>query len=618
MSIKQKLIITVTLVLAALFAAQISFERYNMRKDLFLDLQNNSAHIGKTTANQLGAWLSGKVRVLNAISHLKNNAQIRSKLLLAQQAGGMTLTYLGTEKGAMIVGDPNYKIPQGYDPRIRPWYQATRNQPMNGIYMTKPYVDVSTKELVMTIGKKVPEGVFAIDTSLDDMVKQIKSLSNDSMQAFLVGHEGTILVYPDQKWVLKSINKLSPQLSSTSFNSQGKIISAQINGKNALVAFFKVPGTQWYLGLNYNPLIIFASAKAQTIYAAIYGIISFIIVAIVLALVIRIAFKPLQKLQSAVTELGQGDADLTQRLDVVRKDEIGHLADGFNIFLIRLQKMLTSVRDDTQKLTKNAQFTSNSAQNSREKISEQQQEITQVATALHEMSTTAIDVAGHAEQTALAAQQSSDSSQQGRDVIIANQQQITELADQLETTAQGVQQLDQDSREIATILATIQDIAEQTNLLALNAAIEAARAGDQGRGFAVVADEVRNLSQRTQHSTEEIRTMLKRLAENTSHTVTTMEQSCKQAQRSVDEAQAATNSLDSITSSITQISDMATQIASASEEQRAVTDEISRNTQGISDVANNLLQQAKESAEQAHQLDAIAKRLHQQVDQFVL
>lgn len=617
MSIKQKLIITVTVVLAALFALQISLESYNMRKDLFTNLQNNSAHIGKTTASQLGSWLSGKVRVLEAISHLKNDAQLKSSLYLAQKADDLALTYLGTEKGAMIVGDPNYKIPQGYDPRIRPWYQSTRNQAMNGIYMTDPYVDVSTKELVMTIGKKVPEGVFAIDTSLKSMVKQINSLSNNSMQAFLVGHDGTILVYPQQKWVLKPIKELSPQLSSSSFDSR-KIISAKIDGKEALVTFFKVPGTQWYLGLNYDPAIIFAHAKQQTISAAIFGIISFLIVAVVLAIAIQIAFKPLQKLQSAVSELGQGDADLTQRLDVNRKDEIGRLADGFNIFLARLQKMLKSVRDDTQKLTHNAQFTSNSARNSHDKISEQQQEITQVATALHQMSTTAIDVAGHAEKTALAAQQSSDSSQQGRDVIMTNQQQITELADQLETTSQGVQQLDQDSREIAAILSTIQDIAEQTNLLALNAAIEAARAGDQGRGFAVVADEVRNLSQRTQHSTEEIRTMLKRLAENTNHTVATMEQSCQQAQRSVDEAQAAANSLDSITSSIAEISDMASQIASASEEQRAVTDEISRNTQGISDVANDLLHQAEESAEQANQLDAIAQRLHQQVNQFVL
>ncbi|MFZ6043816.1 methyl-accepting chemotaxis protein, partial [Vibrio natriegens] len=113
----------------------------------------------------------------------------------------------------------------------------------------------------------------------------------------------------------------------------------------------------------------------------------------------------------------------------------------------------------------------------------------------------------------------------------------------VQDAAHVIHELEQNAQNINQILSTIQGIAEQTNLLALNAAIEAARAGEQGRGFAVVADEVRVLSQRTHDSTEEIRSMIDTLQQNTRQAVESMETSTELAGQSVGYAEAASESL---------------------------------------------------------------------------
>lgn len=618
MSIKQKLVLTVVVVLALLTTIQSTTEIHNLRHDLRTTLQQQSQQLGNSASEALSRWLQDKVHILNTISQFPHDAQLKSKLRQAQQTGQLTLTYYASEQGEMLVGDDHYKLADGYDPRVRPWYQSIRKQPLHGLYYTAPYLDVNSHELVMTIGKNIEGGVFAIDVSLKNMVSLVNSLSDDRTQAFLVDKEGTLLVYPNTDFVLKSVSQISPQLTPEQLKGNNSLISANIEGKASLVTFIPVPNTQWYLALSIDQKKAYSVVNHRLTQSVIMGIVSFLVVALVLYFSIGFLFKPLQKLQRAIKDLGQGHADLTRRLTVERNDEIGQLSTDVNVFIERIHQMLKSIFSDTEKLNKNANYTAQAATHSHQSLTQQQSEVTQVATALNEMSATAHDVAANAEQTATAAQQSAKSSETGRAVILQNQQQINTLASQLDETAQGVQQLERDSHEIATILTTIQDIAEQTNLLALNAAIEAARAGEQGRGFAVVADEVRNLSQRTQSSTEEIRTMLTKLADNTQTTVTTMQQSREQAQLSVSEAQKASETLDQIAESITQISDMATQISSAAEQQRAVTEEITRNTQGISDVSDNLQQQATESSEKAQQLDQIAKRLQQQLNEFVL
>ena len=147
---------------------------------------------------------------------------------------------------------------------------------------------------------------------------------------------------------------------------------------------------------------------------------------------------------------------------------------------------------------------------------------------------------------------------------------IQSLAQQIQSAATEVSQLEKDVMRVNVVLDVIKGIAEQTNLLALNAAIEAARAGEQGRGFAVVADEVRGLASRTQESTEEINSMLQQLQNAAKASVLAMESSTEHVNQSVSLAGTAGTSLQAISATVNTIDSMNDQIAAATEEQQTV------------------------------------------------
>lgn len=131
-----------------------------------------------------------------------------------------------------------------------------------------------------------------------------------------------------------------------------------------------------------------------------------------------------------------------------------------------------------------------------------------VSTAFNEMVATANEVARSCSEAASSADAGQRQVHDGQVQIDEATGSVSQLSENLLSSSRCMQELEQDSRNINTILDTIRSIAEQTNLLALNAAIEAARAGEQGRGFAVVADEVRALAKRTADSTGEIDSLL--------------------------------------------------------------------------------------------------------------
>jgi len=325
---------------------------------------------------------------------------------------------------------------------------------------------------------------------------------------------------------------------------------------------------------------------------------------------------PLGHTIEAMNDIAQGEGDLTRRLDSRGKDEIAELATAFNQFAEKVRQMVREVSASIAQLASSAEEMSLVTEDTNQGVQAQHMQTDQVAAAINEMAASAQEVSNSASQAAEAAHSADEQSTQGRDVVQETITTIDSLAREIGDAVGVINQLEQDSENIGSVLDVIRGIAEQTNLLALNAAIEAARAGDQGRGFAVVADEVRTLAHRTQESTQEIQAMIESLQEGARNAVTVMNQSNDRSQLCVEKAASAGTSLQDIANSVNRINEMNLQIASAAGEQTSVAEEINRNIAQISSLLEVTASGSQQTSTASEELTRLAAQLQNMVGQF--
>ena len=328
--------------------------------------------------------------------------------------------------------------------------------------------------------------------------------------------------------------------------------------------------------------------------------------------------KPLSDTADALDDISQGEGDLTRRLKVKSNDEVGHVAQAFNLFADKIHGSISEVSTGLSELNNSTLKMNSVVTSTNQNVDQQKQETSMAATAVHEMAATAQEVANSASAAALAAQEADAETSTGQAVVDETIASIKVLSDEINETAGVINQLDTDADEIGDILNVIKDITDQTNLLALNAAIEAARAGELGRGFSVVADEVRTLANRTQQSTEEIQQMIERLQSGAKQAVQVIEASKNQSEVTVDIALKANDSLQTIATAVSTITDMNTQIATAAEQQTATTGEISQNVQQVADLAESSAHHTQELSQTSEELIALENKLSAIVNDFKL
>jgi methyl-accepting chemotaxis protein len=285
-------------------------------------------------------------------------------------------------------------------------------------------------------------------------------------------------------------------------------------------------------------------------------------------------------------------------------------------FLVGFKQLSDEMLDSTRRQAASAKQVSKNSEESNKLVQQQQAETDQVASAMNEMAVTINEVARNAAQAAEAAKRADEKANHSAQEVSETTAAIEKLASEVEEASSVIGQLESDSEAIGRVLDVIREIAEKTNLLALNAAIEAARAGEQGRGFAVVADEVRTLAQRTQQSTEDIRSMIERLQAGANGAVSVMKQSRTQAGAGVTQATRASESLRAITDAVTTINDMNTQIASAVDEQSSVADEANRNISNINRVTKHTAEAMRETAHASSELATMSAALQERLEQF--
>ncbi len=352
--------------------------------------------------------------------------------------------------------------------------------------------------------------------------------------------------------------------------------------------------------------------KAQVM-LTIIGLVLGVGVAFIISKMVTV---PLSQTVQALQEAAEGDGDLTRRLKVKSKDELGDLAEAFNKFSIKLQSLMLDVAGCSSQLMSSAENMNQVVSSTKSDIYKQNEQIDLIAGAIESMVEKVQNVAGHSSQAAELAEQTNQNSIEGNNIVNLSLKSSNELAQDVDQAALVINELEADVESISGVLDVIREIADQTNLLALNAAIEAARAGEQGRGFAVVADEVRTLASRTQDSTAEIQSMIQRLQSGSRQAVAVMSNGKEKANTGLEQARLAGDSLGKITTAVEGMLNMNKGISSASEEQGETVSQISLNVSAINQLSVKTAESSNVVADTGRQVNELATQLQNLISQF--
>lgn len=326
--------------------------------------------------------------------------------------------------------------------------------------------------------------------------------------------------------------------------------------------------------------------------------------------------EPINGISEAMEDIAKGEGDLTRRLPVTSKDEIGQLAQHFNLFVEKIHTMLSQVSDTVNELEVASKSLIKITHEAKAGADMQLSATGGLSNSMVNMAHKSQSVEDHSHNTSRATQQAAEKVKAGGEMVLGTTHEIQKLSQGMEDMTAAVKNLRADSESIGTVVSVIREIAEQTNLLSLNAAIEAARAGEHGRGFAVVADEVRGLAQRTQESTLQIEGIIDKIRQATLSTVKVVESGQSATKSSCEAIQQTRSALEPAIILMDDINQMSQQMADAAQAQSELAQQINQNISQIHEVTEKTVKGTSSTEQAGNNLQSLADKLEGLVHQF--
>ena len=425
----------------------------------------------------------------------------------------------------------------------------------------------------------------------------------DNGYSWMADGKGVIIAHSNHDLVVGKVNYIEKAQSDQNYQKLADMLQKMIRGetgtlvyaylgKNRMFAFGPVAGTDWSIAVGAyekDAMAQLTHAKWMILGVSVVLLLAGVLASIVLASLI---VKPIRQTTEMLKDIARGEGDLTKRLVVTTKDEVGELGKWFNTFIEKIHSIITEIAENSKVLTSSASELAATADVIAANTEEMTTQANTVAAASEESSSNIQSISASAEEMStsmnVVAAAIEELSAAIKEVAVSCQKEsaIAEKAnEEAEATSATMGELGKAANAIGSIVDVIQQIAAQTNLLALNATIEAASAGDAGKGFAVVANEVKELAKQTSTATEGIRKQVEEMQKNSNNAI---------------------HAIHSIGRTIQEINSISHGIVVSVEQQNGAVGEIAMNVSGVNEAAQDVTRNVSESA---HALDEVSRTI---------
>lgn len=358
-----------------------------------------------------------------------------------------------------------------------------------------------------------------------------------------------------------------------------------------------------------------AASRSIVLVIAVGGIIGAIFMLVAAGLLTRNIATPLSAISTLAKRIAAGDLSVTFPSGQ-RTDEVGILGQA-------LGQMVENLRRYTADLSQAASQLGSSAAEILVATTQVASGTAQTAAAISETSTTVEGVrqaaqlsSEKAKSVSGTAQRVAQVSQTGKQAVEDTYTDINRIREQMDSIAQTVVRLSEQSQSIGGIIASVTDLADQSNLLAVNAAIEAAKAGEQGKGFAVVAQEIKSLAEQSKQATAQVRGILSEVQKATSAAVMATEQGSKAVEAGVKQSAKAGEAIRLLAETSGEATDTATQVMASSQQQVVGMAQIAIAMETINQAGAQNAGSMKQMETAAQNLHELGQKLKESVEQF--